>query len=212
MNNLRNGLKCLEGDPAALAIRPFLCCKIREVVSPVVLFHPAGVNHVGQIVFRVGEYKSRVAHFVSSIGAHGRLLGGRKVRGNLCRSDFRFASRQAYETFIKVIEPRAQHLRAVPFGIGGHKYDLKPIRGGGRYFLESLSNRGHLERAHVRAMGVPEKKQRGVSLGLQRKIERSSGRIRQRKFWFREGGETRPPRYFDSAPPAGAGSGVFFAA
>src|SRR5579862_7944269 len=154
------------GNPATSVIRPSLRCEVGEVVRPVILHHPARVNHMRQIVFRVGKYKSRVADLVCSIRADSRLLGRRKVRGNLGGCDFRPASRKANEAFIKMVEPRAQYLGAVAVGIGCNKYYLKPIRGGRWNFPESLSDRGQLERAHIRAMGVPEEKQRRVSLGL----------------------------------------------
>lgn len=40
--------------PDSSAIRPGLSCEVRQVVGPVIFLHAAGVNHVGQIVFRVG--------------------------------------------------------------------------------------------------------------------------------------------------------------
>jgi hypothetical protein len=41
------------------------------------------IDHVGEIVFRVGKHKGRVAHFVRSIWAHPGFCGRRKLRRDL---------------------------------------------------------------------------------------------------------------------------------
>ena len=54
----------------ASAVRPCLFGKERQIVRPIFLFHAEGIDHVGPIVFGVGQNKRRVTHFISTVGAH----------------------------------------------------------------------------------------------------------------------------------------------
>ena len=107
--------KLAVGWPVPSVIRPSLFCKVRQVVCPVIFLHPAGINHMGQIVLRVSQNKCRVTDFIRSIGADCRFFGGRKIRGNLSCIDRRLASGQTDKAFIEMIEPRS----AAPGGYPG---------------------------------------------------------------------------------------------
>src|ERR1700689_3133815 len=96
------------------------------------------------------------------------------------------ASGKTYKAFIKMIEPRPEHLRSVPFGIGGDENYFELLRCGRGHILESLSDHGHLQRAHIRAVGVSEVQKRCVTLRPGRKIEGRPGRVGQYKSRFRQ--------------------------
>jgi len=51
-------------------VRPGLGHKSRQVVHEILLFHPDGVNQVGEVVLGVGQNECRVADFIGPIGAY----------------------------------------------------------------------------------------------------------------------------------------------
>src|SRR6266581_1114480 len=157
-------------------------------MHPVFLFHADGVNDVSQIILGVGEDKCSVTYIVAPIGANGRFCSGRNVCGKLSCVDCWFASSQADETLIKMIEPRAQRCWAVASRIGSYKNHLELFCGAFRYFLKSLSDHCHLGRTHVRTVGISEEQKCDVSLSLRpefilrsRRVGQSKSRLRQRR-------------------------------
>src|SRR5215472_15068918 len=133
-----------------------------------------------------------MAHFIAVIWLHVSFLSRRETGSHLCSLDGILASREADETFIKVIEVRAQYLRCVARGIGGDKNHLE-LAGHSRWqFPQRTRNHVHLHWTHVRTMGVPEKEKCHISLGLGLKIERRTRGIRERKFWFGERRRNQP--------------------
>ena len=161
---------------ASVAV-PRLARKIREIVDPVLLLYAHRVDHVRQIVLGVGQDKCRVADIISAVGANRRFRGGREIRRDLGRVDGGLASREADEALIEVIKPGAQSRWGVALWIGGDEDHLELIRKVGRQRLQGVGHNQHLERTHVRAMGVSEEQQRDVTFGLRPKIERGPGGI-----------------------------------
>lgn len=134
-----------------------------------------------------------MAHFIVAIWSHGPFLSRWKIGSHLCRLDGFFASREANETLIKAIEVHAQYLRRIVCGIGGDKNHLELAGRSRRQFPQRIRNHMHLQRTHVRAMGVSEKQKRHISPGVGVKIERRARGIREREFWFGERRRNQPP-------------------
>jgi hypothetical protein len=74
-----------------LAARPHLFDEQGQIVSPVHGSHPAGIEHVGHIIFGVGEYERRMADFIGFVGMQ-RFVGRRDVHRALCGFNGGFAA------------------------------------------------------------------------------------------------------------------------
>ncbi len=166
--------------------RPGLFDKLGQILCPVLLTHAARIDHVGQIVFRVGENKISVSNSIVS-GTAPCFSSRRYPRSLLGCLDGGLASCKADKALIKMIQPRADYFGGVSCRISGDEYqlDLIPeIRG---HFLKGPTDIGHVERTLIGATGIAEKEERDVSLGLWPEVKRSAGGIRQSKSGFRQG-------------------------
>jgi hypothetical protein len=83
-------------------IGPSLRSQQRQIMHPVVLTYPAGINQMGQIVFRIRKYKVGVGDSIVPVNRSCLFRDG-NVRCPLDRSDGRFASGEADKALIKEI-------------------------------------------------------------------------------------------------------------
>ena len=80
-------------------------------MHPIILAYPAGINHMGEVVFAVGEYKIGVRHCVVAV-CPSRFGSRRNARGPLNRLDGPIGSGEADKTSIEEIEPHLEIVEA----------------------------------------------------------------------------------------------------
>jgi hypothetical protein len=112
----------------------------------------------------------------------------------LGRFDGGFASYEAYETLVKMIEPGAEYLWAIPCRVGRNKDQLDLILETRGHLLEAHRDVCHMERALIGATGISEKEERDISLGLLREVKRRTGCVGQGESRLRQG------RRYQAAP------------
>ena len=83
---------------ARLAICPSLACELGQVVQPVCLRNTGRIDHVTEIVFRIGQNERRM---------FGRVAG-RNLGRHLRRYHLSFAARQSDKALIEVVQPCTQ--------------------------------------------------------------------------------------------------------
>src|ERR1700756_5177350 len=86
-----------------------------------------------------------------------------------------------------MVEPRTQHSPAITSGISCDKNQFDLIRQIRRHVPKSGTDIRHVEWTHVRTVGVSEKEERNVSVGLQPEIERIARCGAQSKSRLRQG-------------------------
>src|SRR5262249_3224697 len=153
------------------APRPSLFDQVEQVVCPVVLSHPARIDEVSEIVFGVGENKRRVTDFI--VFTRECCFSGKwNPRTPLGRVDGDFASCEPDKTLVKMVEPRAQHFWIVTCGVSRNKNYLDLIRKPLGNLLKTASDIRHVQWTLTWAMGISEKEERDVPIGLLPEIER----------------------------------------
>lgn len=146
---------------------------------------------MGEIVFGVRDDKVGVRHSIVPV-AGPCLVSRRNSSSLLDRLNISFVSREAGKMSVEIVQPLTQLCRGVPRGIGGDKHELDVISHAGGQFLQSYANIGHVHGALIGTIGVAEKEQRDRPLGSFPKIKRSTGRVSENKFRFRQGRRDEP--------------------
>src|SRR5205807_9184843 len=95
---------CCSNSTFDSVTRPGFVSEEGQIVLEVLFFHPNWIDHVGEIVLRVGYNKCCVTHLVVPIWAHRRFLSRREICGNLGGFDCNTTPDQANKALIEVIE------------------------------------------------------------------------------------------------------------
>ena len=119
--------------------------------------------------------------------------------GLLGRIEFLGGSRESHKTRVESAEVVPEHIWGVAIGVDGHEHD-DGISGEFRVLIEHLGQLRQMNRADVRAGGVPEVEKCELAFGLCREVEWPAVDVRQRELGFR-------PGWFDRLPGQLTGAG-----
>ena len=95
-------------------------------MCPVLGGYTARIDYMSQIIFGIGQYKSRVIHSIILAGMR-RFAGGSEVRSALGGGNGSLATGQTDKACVEIIQPVSQYGGAVPGGISGDKHHLDSL-------------------------------------------------------------------------------------
>lgn len=143
-------------------------------MCPITLPGTRRIPHVGEIVSGEGNHGSGVSDEV--IRSLTLPDGYGKVERLLYGSEFVGSTDESNKRAVEVVQPRAEPLRCVPFGIDADHDNLDLVRRLWWQFVQHGRDVRHVDRAYVGTVRVAEEQERDISLSLCPKIERFTRR------------------------------------